>query len=149
MEIKLIDANNVKEVQAVFYQVFTVEPWNDQWDDLKQLELYLLDEMDNKSSLSYGLYDQDQLVGFCIGRIKHWYEGIEYWIDEFGVLNQYQGKGTGSLFMKEVEKAIKEQGIKGIVLFTERDIPAYHFYQKNGFKDHDDKVIFTKGLKDE
>ena len=42
--------------------------------------------MGNENSLSFGVYQDEVLIGIALGRLKSWYEGTEYWIDEFGIL---------------------------------------------------------------
>ena len=38
----------------------------------------------------------------------------------------------------------KKRGIDRIMLITEREFPAYYFYQKNGFKEQSSQVVFMK-----
>ena len=38
----------------------------------------------------------------------------------------------------------KKRGIDRIMLITEREFPAYYFYQKNGFKEQLSQVVFMK-----
>ena len=39
-----------------------------------------------------------------------------------------------------------ESGITGVVLLTERTVPAFFFYEKNGFKAADEQVFFAKKI---
>lgn len=48
--------------------------------------------------------------------------------------------------MKAIEKALAEKGIRQVVLLTERHVPAYHFYRKNGFEEKEDTVFFVKSI---
>jgi GNAT superfamily N-acetyltransferase len=68
-----------------------------------------------------------------IGMIKPWIEGLEYYIDEFCVSYNSQGKGYGSQFLELVDADIKSRGMNAIILNTSQDVPAYDFYLKNGF----------------
>lgn len=43
-----------------------------------------------------------------------------------------------------IEEFIKEQGIVGIVLFTEKDIPAYGLCVKKSFEEKKERVFFEK-----
>lgn len=45
-----------------------------------------------------------------------------------------------------IENFIKKMGIVGIVLFTERKIPAYNLYVKKSFKERKERVFFEKHL---
>lgn len=82
-KIKELDRSSMPEVQEIFKSVFMGEPWNDDWRDEKRLYAYLKDITGNPNSLSLGLFEDDKLVGFSLGNIKHWYSGTEYCIDEF------------------------------------------------------------------
>ena len=94
----------------------------------------------------YGLYDSDELIGMSLGYIKHWYTGTEYYIDELCIRTDRQGVGAGTFFLSEIEKAIKELGLKQIFLQTEAHVPAYEFYKKNGYIELEGHVSFAKEL---
>lgn len=143
MEIKKININNIKNIK----ETFSREPWNDNWNDEKQFHLYILDLIDNKNSLSLGLYEHGELIGVSLGRIKHWYTGTEYWIDDLAILPKVQGHGCGSKFIDMIEDLVKKQDIVGIVLFTEKDIPAYSLYVKKCFEEKKERVFFEKHLR--
>lgn len=146
MQIKKIGMDNIEEIKTVIKDTFSREPWNDDWSNEKQFHSYILDLIDNKNSLSLGLYDNDKLIGVSLGRIKHWYTGTEYWIDDLAIIPKAQGCGYGSKFIDMIEEFIKNQGIVGIVLFTEKDIPAYGLYVKKSFEEKKERVFFEKHL---
>ena len=75
---------------------------------------------------------------------KPWIEGIEYYVDEFCVNYEDQGKGIGSEFLKEIEKDIKEKGLNGFLLNTEKGYPSEKFYLKNGFKQINNFIVLGK-----
>ena len=122
------------QIKELFISVFTRDPWNDDWSDGQQLDLYLTDLIGQNNSLTYGLYDGDALIALSLGRIKHWFTGTEYCIDEFCVRTDRQQNGVGTCFLAEMQTHLQELGMTHIYLQTESDVPAYMFYQKNGFK---------------
>lgn len=146
MQIKELSVADAESIKTVIFETFSKEPWNDDWSDEKQLNLYIMDLIGNANSLSLGLYENNELIGVSVGRIKHWYSGNEYWIDDLAILPQAQGRGYGSEFIDFIEKHIKEKGINGIVLFTERDIPAFNLYVKKGFAEKRERVFFEKKI---
>lgn len=79
-----------------------------------------------------------------MGHIRHWYTGTEYYVDEFCIKREKQGIGLGTEFVKQVEEYIKTKGMTQIFLQTESYVPAYHFYQKNGFVEMKTHVSFYK-----
>lgn len=147
MEIRKMSLDHIEEIKAVIKETFSREPWNDDWSDAQQFHSYILDLIDNKNSLSLGLYDHGELIGVSLGRIKHWYTGTEYWIDDLAIVPRAQGHGCGSQFMDMIEAYLLKEDIVGIVLFTEKDIPAYGLYVKKAFEEKSKRVFFEKHLK--
>ncbi len=144
MEVKELFVGNTEEIKALFYDIFTNEPWNDDWSDETQLHEYITDLIGNRNSLSLGLYDGDELIGLSLGSVMHWYTGTEYYIFEFCIKTEKQGKGVGTAFLKKVEEHAKAKQITHIFLQTERTVPAYEFYRKNGFTEATEHVSLYK-----
>lgn len=144
MKIKELGIDNIEEIKKLFFEVFSGEPWNDDWSDKEQLHEYITDFVGNRNSLSLGLYEGDELIGISLGSIMHWYTGTEYYISEFCIKTEHQGKGAGSFFLKQAEERVKAKGITHIYLQTERTAPAYSFYKKNGFDEIPDHVSLYK-----
>ena len=143
---KRIGTGETEEIKGLFLSVFTREPWLDDWSDSNQLDAYIADLTGQRNSLTFGLYEEDKLIGVSMGAVKHWYTGTEYCIDEFCIRSENQGKGAGSFFLWEIEKAIGSMGLTQIFLQTETTVPAYRFYRKNGFCELKEHVSFAKRL---
>ena len=144
--IKQLDINNIDMIKDFFADVFTNEPWNDDWSDEKQLHEYIIDLIGNVNSLTLGYFQDTEMVGLSMGHIRHWYTGTEYYIDEFCICRSKQGLGIGTKFLKDMESYIISRGITNIFLQTERTVPAYHFYRKNDFCELTEHVSFAKSL---
>ena len=144
MEVRRLDIKDTEQIKKLFFSVFTAEPWNDDWSDEEQLNAYINDLTGQGSSLTFGLYDNGELIGASLGSIRHWYRGTEYCIDEFFIKTDLQGQGAGTFFLGQLEAAMKEMGLVQIFLQTERNVPAYNFYKKNGFFELEDHVSFFK-----
>ena len=143
--LKRLGAEDREKIKKVFASVFTKEPWCDDWSDPEQLDLYIQDLTGQSYSLTYGLFDDaDELIGISLGHIKHWYSGTEYIINELCIRTDRQRAGAGTFFIREIEKAILELGLKQIFLLTDSSVPAYAFYRKNGFVESKTKVAFSK-----
>lgn len=134
------------KVKSLFLSVFSKEPWNDKWDDLNQLDMYIKELTTSFNSLSYGLYDDEKLLGIALGRKMHFYEGIQFRIDEFCILTSLQGKGLGSFFMEAIATECRKDNFKYLILCTDRTYPAYKFYKKQGFVESENNVMFSKEL---
>lgn len=143
-KIKKLDCESSNEIKELFISVFTKEPWNDDWSNADQLDLYIKDLTGNRNSLTFGLYEGGDLVAVSMGHVKHWYSGTEYYIDELCVKTEKQGMGIGSEFVKQIEKELAILEIYNIFLLTEKTVPAFEFYRNRGFTELNDMVAFAK-----
>ena len=146
MELKKLTIRDKEAIKELFSDVFTHEPWNDDWSDPEQLDAYITDLTGQSYSLTLGYFDDERLAAISMGYIKHWYRGTEYVIDEFCVDRSMQGQGVGSRFMKAIEDFLSENGIGHIFLQTENYVPAYGFYLKNGFEELTGHVSLAKQI---
>lgn len=144
---KRLDESCSGEIRELFVNVFTKEPWNDDWSDENQLRLYIHDLVGQDNSLTFGLYEGNELIGVSMGHIKHWYTGTEYYIDELCISTEKQGQGAGTLFVGEIEKACGEMGLTHLFLLTGKDVPAFRFYKKQDFRAAENMVAFAKNLR--
>ena len=143
-ELRKLNVDSIQEIKEFFFDIFTKEPWNDDWSDENQLHAYIMDLIGNPNSLVLGLFENGNMVGLSMGSIRHWYSGTEYYIDEFCIKTEEQGRGIGTQFLKEIEDFIKQRGMKYIFLQTERNVPAYNFYKKNSYVELENHVAFVK-----
>ena len=146
-ELRRLSVDGIDEIKSLFRDIVTSEPWNDDWSDDGQLEGYIIDIIGNRNSLALGLYENGVLTGISLGNVMHWYMGTNYYIIELGIKPECQGRGLGTEFLRMIEEYIHANGISCIFLQTERNMPAYDFYRKNGFDLLDGHVSLTKFLK--
>lgn len=145
-EIKELTINDLEIIKTFYKEVFTREPWNDDWSDEEQLRLYITDLIGNKNSLAYGLFDDEELLGIALGNIRHWFTGTQLFVDEFCVKAEKQGQGLGTGFLGLMENSLKEKGIQTIFLMTGKQMPAFEFYRKNGFEEIVNHVSLIKDI---
>lgn len=145
MKIEKLKKKDYPEMKRIFLDVFSHKPWFDKWEDEKQLEKYLHQLTDNNNSLSLVLTnEQDEILGVSLGYTFSWWQGDEYYIKEFFIRRDKQNKGVGSNFIDKLNDYLKEIGFKYIILNTDKDTPAYHFYQKNGFQLEEKSVFMSR-----
>lgn len=136
--------NMIEESVDLFISTFSREPWNDVYESREQVRQFFKNHFANNYFLGYVISVDGRIKGLSIGMKKPWIEGLEYYIDEFCIDYNLQGKGLGSKFIKEIEIDIKKEGLNGILLNTENDFPSFKFYKKNGFKSLGDLVVMGK-----
>jgi N-acetylglutamate synthase-like GNAT family acetyltransferase len=67
-----------------------------------------------------------------VGR-AHFISESEAQIRSISVEPEWEGKGIGSLVLKELEKIVTEKGAKRIIIHARNN--AIEFYKKNGYKE--------------
>lgn len=87
--ISKIGIDQKSAVIELLLDIFSGEPWNDDWTN-EQIDYYVEELMGNKNSLSFGLFKNGTLAGIALGRIKSWYQGKEFCIEEFGIISSLQ-----------------------------------------------------------
>lgn len=146
MEFRQLTPERFEEIKVFFRDVFTNEPWNDDWSDDGQLTMYITELICSANSLTYAMYDGEEMAALSMGHIKHWYSGTEYYIEELCVRTDLQGKGIGTAFVEHIESSLRDMGIKHIFLQTGKNMPAYEFYLRRGFAELTEHVSFAKDV---
>lgn len=146
LTIKALDEKLLEEIKTFFVEVFSKEPWKDDWSDESQLHEYIKELICQSHSMTFGLFEDEEMVGLSMGYFFHWYSGTEYYIKEICIKENEQGRGLGTQFLELIEKELVEKGIHQIFLLTDRNVPACQFYKKNGFSECQDTVAFAKSF---
>ncbi|NQJ70215.1 GNAT family N-acetyltransferase [Streptococcus suis] len=144
MKLKELTVADLEMVKQLFLSVFSQNPWNDDWSDEEQLNRYIGDLLAHPRALCFGLFDQKKLLGLSLGYIRYCYEGTEYRIEELCMSRDYQGQGHGASFLADIEKQLVDRKIVHILLQTERNLSAYSFYKKCGFRALEEDVTMFK-----
>ena len=131
------DSSMLQECIDLYQDVFSKEPWleNSNRDDV---ERFFLNFMDGNIFIGYVGKSNDKIIAVSIGFLKPWIKGEEYYIDQFYVDYNFQGKGIGTLFLSNMKECLTEINIHAIILATKKGFPSYNFYLKNGFFQIDD-----------
>lgn len=102
---------------------------------LKENTIYKFSKLYTKNELpfSIALLDDNNIVGFCVFKIKNLkkYPDIYPWLSDVMILEKFRGKGYGKILLSYGEQVLKEQGYKTIYVWTDQ---APDFYKKLGFK---------------
>lgn len=144
MIILEMERNMIDSCIDLFIETFAKEPWNDVYESRQQIVNLFNNYFNTNYFIGYVAKLDDKIVALSLGMKKPWIEGLEYYIDQFCVGYEMQGKGIGSWFINKIEESIKTQGMNGILLNTERGYPAVEFYKKNGFKILNDILVLGK-----
>jgi aminoglycoside 6'-N-acetyltransferase I len=144
MKVSILKTSDHEDMKMLFLDVFSNEPWFDKWNQ-EQLDLYMKDLTENHNSLSFALFDEkEKLIGCSLGYIFNWWEGREYFIKEFFISREIQSQGAGSTFLTLLNDRLRVENVQHITLATEKTVPSYHFYQKNGFSVLENSAFLVK-----
>lgn len=146
MKLKKICKEDIEELVDIYINTFSKEPWYDEFNDRNLVVKFFNNHLNNNYFIGYILLLDNNIIGMSLGMKKPWENGMEYYIDQFLINYEYQNKGYGKYFLKEIEKDLKKLKINGILLNTERDFLSYDFYIKNGFSDFKDLSVLGKEI---
>lgn len=91
-------------------------------------------------------FDDDTPVGFAMGRFETFWDLTAYNLVEIIVATDYQNKGVGTMFMAELEQAVKSLGASMVQLESVADEFHDHFYGKLGYGDSSNMKLKSKFL---
>ncbi|MDF2544509.1 MAG: GCN5-related N-acetyltransferase [Herbinix sp.] len=134
----------INECVDIFIDTFTKEPWYDVYDSREQVVNFFHNHFNNNYFVGYVASFDRKIVALSIGIKKPWIQGFEYYIDEFCVSYNMQGRGIGSWFIKAIEEDIHQHDMNSIILNTEKDYPSHTFYEQNGFKMINNMIVLCK-----
>lgn len=92
------------------------------------------------------LENANRIIAFAIGHYEQYDDCFAYDLIEIVVSANYQNKGIGTKFMKELEARVKKEGAMLIQLQAVNDEFHAHFYEKLGYKNASNLVLKTKIL---
>lgn len=144
MDIIKMSKEHIEECADLFIDVFTKPPWNDTYNSREQVITFFQNYIDNNYFVGYVLKEQTIIIALSIGMKKPWINGMEYYIDQFCVKSDFQGKGIGSYFLRLIEHEIQIEKMNAIMLNTESGFPSENFYRKNGFQLVDGLITLVK-----
>lgn len=148
MIIREFKASDLDEIVVLFMDVFNQPPWNNRWSNDNAKEL-IQDFINTRGFMGYIARDESEdssIVGVVLGREKKWWRGKEYYIEEFFVRAELQGRGYGTQMLEFVYEDIKNKGIRRVALLTDKNSPAFNFYTNKDFKEHQSLCFLYKEI---
>jgi aminoglycoside 6'-N-acetyltransferase I len=143
IEYSSFEIGNLDECTRLFLKVYSRRPWDDRWESFDQAQKYLLEFINNPVFKGFVVLENTKIIGVCLGYQRSWWAGKEYYLNEFYIDHEKQGKGIGTNFMKFIKKSIAKQGFKMIVLMTGKGFPAEMFYKKNQFRERESHIFMV------
>jgi len=130
--INPITAENIDECVYVYLKAYNCPPWNYNWTFVKARE-YLLEYMAGEQFVGFALYHEGKVAGAAFAHTKTWWTGRQLMIDEFFVSREKQRMGYGKKILAYCDHYAFAHQIGTVVLMTNKYMPSYKFYDKEGY----------------
>lgn len=143
MNIRKLVKDDISTCADILCAVYNNELWMCRWDKETAIE-YLNDFFNNKKFVGFVAEEDNEVMAGLFAHEKVWWNNKEVFIEEMFVYPEYQRKGIGAALLLEVEAYVKEKGLAGITLSTNKYAPAPRFYEKNGFGKCEHVIFMAK-----
>lgn len=140
MNVREMKANDIEKCAEILCAVYNNELWMCRWDKKTAVE-YLTDFFEYRKFVGYVAEEDGELLGGIFAHEKVWWNNSEVYVEEMFVKPDRQRMGIGTVLLHKIEEYVKEHGLAGITLSTNRYAPAPKFYENNNFI-HCEHVIF-------
>lgn len=145
MYIRSLKPEDIPACAEIMCSVYNNELWQCKWSQETAAQ-YLTDYVNMPKFVGYVLVEDGVLVGAIYAHEKVWWNNSEVFVEEMFVKPDLQRKGYGTMLLKQVEGYVKDKGLAGITLSTNKYAPAPKFYQKNGFTDCNHVLFMCKEM---
>jgi GNAT superfamily N-acetyltransferase len=136
------DIDNIAPLYLEYFNTFEEAQWT--IPNVKRRLRQLILREDNLGLL---LQDEHEIVGFAVGQLTQFDDGIVFELNELFIAASKQGKGLGSYLLTAIETLAKECGAFRIQLITGTDDRHHRFYnEKHGYFDGKNNVQKAKSL---
>lgn len=140
-----ITIDKIEQCIELYINVFNNEAWNETWT-YRDAKERLTDLIQTPKFLGFLLYENDDLIGFIAENSKQSYTGLTFYLAEFCINNQIQGKGYGSKLLLYLESELKKRDIQSLYLLTANRGLAEAFYLKNNYAINENRIVLKKDL---
>lgn len=138
-----ITKENFDECVSAYMKAYNCPPWNYHWTYEKASE-YLLEYMSCKQFVGFALYDEGKIVAAVFAHSKTWWTNKQLMIDEFFVSLEKQRMGYGKKMLKHCDQYAAANQISSLVLMTNKYMPSFKFYEKEGYTATEQYIFMFK-----
>lgn len=138
---------HLDELAQLYVETFNATPWNDEWT-FETARKRLQQILHSEDSFGLCAYQGGQMCGAVLGVLEQYFDGPMFNLHEYWVKNEMRGKGIGSKLFAEMERCLRERGVRNIILITAKGDATEHFYHKQGMGTDPDLVFMTKRIGD-
>jgi ribosomal protein S18 acetylase RimI-like enzyme len=133
ISIKQLNGISIKVIYEAFIKAFAdyVEPFNLTFQQLK----YMIERRGCDLNLSFGAFDDDELVGFTLNGIGVWNGHLTAYDTGTGIIKEFRKQGIATKMFNESLPVLRKNNITQYLLEVIRtNTSAFELYKKAGFK---------------
>jgi GNAT superfamily N-acetyltransferase len=141
--IRPYEKEDLSDCVQILMAAYNSEPWRNHWTE-ETGSRYLKEYADAAHFLGWIAMHEGRPAGALFGHRKVWWTQDELFVDELFVHPDFQGKGHGKRLLQVAEAYCMDNGLAGVTLLTDRNMPALAFYQQNGYSAADHVIFMYK-----
>ncbi|HZX34024.1 MAG TPA: GNAT family N-acetyltransferase [archaeon] len=143
MKVVRVDESLVGEIAALLRKEFVKPPYNEKWV-LSQLVSRVEEVFTDNRKYCFAAIEENIVVGVVLASTIVFREGSRCFVEEFVVDSEKQDKGVGTTLLQRLEEECAKAGIGTLWVTANRKSRAQDFYEKNGFKASDYRLMEKK-----
>jgi GNAT superfamily N-acetyltransferase len=137
---------NLSLCVEIYVRAFTTAPMDFHFITHEKARRYLRDTTKTPGFRGFTFSREGEIVAFLFGTTDDYFDGTIFTVREFAVLPEHWRGGVGTHAMQLLEDTLRREGMHSISLQTSRQLPAFHFYKKNGFTEETKSATLVKPL---
>jgi len=137
---------DLEECVEIYVDAFTAEPLGYHWLNIEKARRYVRDLTLTPGFLGYTYREDGKMTAFCFGALDNYFDGTLFQVKELAVASAHHRRGVGSIVMNLLETKLAGYNVQAVSLQTSRNLPAFGFYQKNGYEEVTETATLMKWL---
>lgn len=140
-----MSADWVEQCTDLYIKIFNAKPWNENWSRENTIEM--LNDLCHAPRFKGFLFLlNNDVIGFVAGFSKAHGQGTAFFLAEFCIDGELQGKGYGSRLLACLEEKLRQENVNSLFLLTSSGGVAERFYKKRGFEIKPNRLVLNKIL---
>ena len=136
-------AADLNGIAGLFVRVFRSPPYAEQWE-FSIAHRYLGDLIAGSAGIAFTVPGPDGTsAGFILGACHGVVRAMVY---EIAVDDRFRQRGIGSALLDRFIEEARSRGAREIELLARRDLPAYRFYRRRGFRSTRRMILMIRTL---